>query len=36
MISPNTFHTHTKYIYSKLGVKNRQAAVIRADALKLS
>jgi len=35
MVSPNTFHTHTKNIYSKLGVKNRQAAVIRADELKL-
>ncbi len=36
MVSPNTFHTHTKNIYSKLGVKNRQAAVIRADELNLS
>jgi LuxR family maltose regulon positive regulatory protein len=35
MVSPNTFHTHTKNIYSKLGVKNRQAAVIRADELRL-
>ena len=36
MVSPNTFHTHTANIYSKLGVKNRQAAVIRANELNLS
>ncbi|MEP7356867.1 MAG: LuxR C-terminal-related transcriptional regulator, partial [Anaerolineales bacterium] len=35
MVSLNTLHTHTANIYSKLGVKNRQAAVIRADELKL-
>lgn len=36
MVSLNTFHTHTKNIYGKLGVKNRQAAVIRAGELGLS
>jgi LuxR family maltose regulon positive regulatory protein len=36
MVSPNTFHTHTRNIYGKLGVKNRQAAVIRANELNLS
>jgi LuxR family transcriptional regulator, maltose regulon positive regulatory protein len=36
MVSLNTFHTHTKNIYSKLGVKNRQAAVHRAEELNLA
>jgi LuxR family maltose regulon positive regulatory protein len=36
VVSLNTFHTHTKNIYGKLGVKNRQAAVRRADELNLS
>ena len=36
MVSLNTFHTHTKNIYGKLGVKNRQAAVIRARELGLA
>ena len=30
MVSLNTLHTHTKRIYSKLGVNNRRAAVRRA------
>jgi LuxR family maltose regulon positive regulatory protein len=36
MVSLNTFHTHTKNIYSKLEVNNRQAAVRRAEELNLS
>jgi LuxR family maltose regulon positive regulatory protein len=35
IISPNTFRTHTKNIYSKLGVNNRRAAVRRAEELDL-
>ena len=35
MISLNTMRTHTKSIYSKLGVNNRRAAVRRADDLRL-
>jgi LuxR family maltose regulon positive regulatory protein len=35
MVSLNTFHTHTKNIYSKLGVSGRRAAVRRAEALNL-
>lgn len=35
MISLNTMRTHTKNIYSKLGVNNRQAAVRRAETLAL-
>jgi LuxR family maltose regulon positive regulatory protein len=35
MVSPNTMRTHTKNIYSKLGVHNRRAAVRRADELDL-
>jgi ATP/maltotriose-dependent transcriptional regulator MalT len=35
MVSPNTMRTHTKNIYSKLGVNNRRAAVRRAEELKL-
>ncbi|HEY3116718.1 MAG TPA: LuxR C-terminal-related transcriptional regulator, partial [Chloroflexota bacterium] len=34
-VSPNTMRTHTKSIYSKLGVNNRRAAVRRADELDL-
>jgi LuxR family maltose regulon positive regulatory protein len=29
-ISPNTLHTHSKHIFSKLGVTSRRAAVTRA------
>ncbi len=36
VISLNTFQTHTKNIYSKLGVNNRRAAARRAEELKLS
>ncbi|MEM8860450.1 MAG: tetratricopeptide repeat protein [Chloroflexota bacterium] len=35
MVSLNTFRTHTKNIYSKLGVNNRRAAVRRAAELSL-
>jgi LuxR family transcriptional regulator, maltose regulon positive regulatory protein len=35
MVSLNTFQTHTRNIYSKLGVNNRQAAVRRAEELNL-
>ena len=35
MVSLNTLHTHTKRIYSKLGVNNRRAAVRRAETLDL-
>jgi LuxR family transcriptional regulator, maltose regulon positive regulatory protein len=35
MVSLNTLHTHTKNIYSKLGVNNRRAAVRRAEELDL-
>jgi LuxR family maltose regulon positive regulatory protein len=34
-VSPNTFHTHTRNIYGKLGVNSRQAAIRRAEALGL-
>ncbi|MDQ3706757.1 MAG: LuxR C-terminal-related transcriptional regulator [Chloroflexota bacterium] len=33
MVSLNTMHTHTKNIYTKLGVNNRRAAVRRAEEL---
>jgi LuxR family maltose regulon positive regulatory protein len=35
VVSLNTIHTHTKNIYSKLGVNNRRAAVRRAEELDL-
>ena len=35
MVSLNTMRTHTKSIYTKLGVNNRRAAVRRADELDL-
>ena len=35
MVSVNTMHTHTKNIYSKLGVDTRRAAVRRAGELDL-
>ena len=35
MVSLNTMRTHTKNIYSKLGVNNRRAAVRRAEELQL-
>ena len=35
VISPNTFRTHTKNIFAKLGVNNRRAAVRRAEELDL-
>jgi LuxR family transcriptional regulator, maltose regulon positive regulatory protein len=35
IVSPNTFRTHTKNIFSKLGVNNRRAAVRRAEDLDL-
>ena len=35
IISPNTFRTHTKNIFSKLEVNNRRAAVRRAEELDL-
>ncbi len=35
MVSLNTMRTHTKSIYSKLGVNNRRAAVRRAEELHL-
>ncbi len=34
-VSLNTFRTHTKNIYNKLGVNNRRAAVCRAEELDL-
>jgi LuxR family maltose regulon positive regulatory protein len=35
VVSLNTLRTHTKNIYSKLGVTNRRAAVLRAEELHL-
>ena len=35
MVSLSTLRTHTKNIYSKLGVNNRRAAVRRAEELDL-
>ena len=35
VVAPSTFRTHTKRIYSKLGVTNRRAAVKRAADLEL-
>jgi LuxR family maltose regulon positive regulatory protein len=35
IVSLNTMRTHTKSIYSKLGVNNRRAAVRRAEELEL-
>ena len=35
VVSLNTLRTHTKNIYSKLGVSNRRAAIRRAEELKL-
>jgi LuxR family maltose regulon positive regulatory protein len=35
VISPNTFRTHTRNIFSKLGATNRRAAVRRAEELDL-
>jgi len=35
MISLNTMRTHTKNIYSKLGVNSRRTAVFRAAELSL-
>jgi ATP/maltotriose-dependent transcriptional regulator MalT len=35
VVSLNTMRTHTKSIYTKLGVNNRRAAVRRADELEL-
>ena len=35
VVSLNTLRTHTKNIYSKLGVTNRRAAVRRAEELNL-
>jgi len=35
MVSLNTMRTHTKSVYSKLGVNNRRAAVRRAEELEL-
>ena len=35
VVAPSTFRTHTKRIYSKLGVTNRRAAVKRAGDLGL-
>ncbi len=35
MVSLNTMRTHTKSIYTKLGVSNRQMAVRRAEELDL-
>jgi LuxR family maltose regulon positive regulatory protein len=36
LVSLNTLHTHTKNIYTKLGVNNRRAAVRRAKELDLA
>lgn len=36
VVSLNTFNTHTRNIYGKLGVNNRRAAVRRADDLHLA
>ena len=35
IVSLNTFRTHTKNIFTKLGVNNRRAAVSRAEELDL-
>jgi LuxR family maltose regulon positive regulatory protein len=35
IVSLNTFRTHTKSIFNKLGVNNRRAAILRADELGL-
>ena len=35
VVSLNTVRTHTKHIYTKLGVNNRRAAVSRAHQLGL-
>ena len=35
MVSLNTMRTHTKSIYTKLGVNSRRAAVHRAEELAL-
>jgi ATP/maltotriose-dependent transcriptional regulator MalT len=35
-VSPNTLRTHTKHIFTKLGVNTRRAAVRRADQLGLT
>jgi LuxR family maltose regulon positive regulatory protein len=35
VVSLNTVRTHTKNIYSKLGVNNRRAAIRRAEDLDL-
>lgn len=35
VVSLNTLHTHTKNIYSKLGVNNRRAAIRRAEEFNL-
>ena len=35
VVSLNTLRTHTKNIYSKLGVNNRRAAIRRAEELGL-
>ena len=35
IVSLNTFRTHTKNIFNKLGVNNRRAAVHRAEELDL-
>jgi LuxR family maltose regulon positive regulatory protein len=34
-VSPNTLKTHLKHIYRKLGVKNRQQAIVRSRELDL-
>jgi LuxR family maltose regulon positive regulatory protein len=35
IISLNTFRTHTKSIFNKLGFNNRRAAILRTDELGL-
>jgi LuxR family maltose regulon positive regulatory protein len=35
VVSLNTVRTHTKHIYTKLGVNNRRAAVSRAHQIGL-